>query len=137
MKVTDPLGNVTRYEYDQLDRTVAERVERNGESLVTQYQFDGVGNLLQVTDRLGRVRKMDYDALGRLTDEVWYATIAESKSPDEEILYADIDLERARNKHYIRVPGKHEINRMADRRPEMYGPITEPHDLLPPGRSSR
>lgn len=56
-------------------------------------------------------------------------TIVRAKGLGEEILYADINVERARNKHYIRVPGKHEINRFADRRPEMYGPLTKPHGL--------
>jgi predicted amidohydrolase len=43
----------------------------------------------------------------------------------ETILYAEIDLARARNKHVVRVPNKHEINRFADRRPQWYGPIAE------------
>lgn len=46
--------------------------------------------------------------------------------PKESILYADIDVERARNKHIIRVPKLHEINRFADRHPEFYGKIVEP-----------
>ena len=29
----------------------------------------------------------------------------------------------------VRVAGKNEVNRISDRRPEMYGPIVEPHDL--------
>ncbi len=61
-------------------------------------------------------------------------TMAESLGFSEEILYAEIDPARARRKHVIRIPGEHEIDRMADRRPEMYGPIVEPHNLKPPGR---
>ncbi len=61
-------------------------------------------------------------------------TLAEARGADEEILYADIDPARARRKHIARVPGKHEIDRMADRRPDMYQPLVEPHDLRPPGR---
>lgn len=94
------------------------------------------GVYYMAVNRVGTEAGFSFIGRSRIADPTG-ATIAESKSPDEEILYADIDLGRARNKHYIRVPGKHEINRMADRRPEMYGPITEPHDLLPPGRSSR
>ena len=49
-------------------------------------------------------------------------------SPDrEEILVAEIDVARARTKKQVRVAGKHEINRIADRRPEFYGPIVEPN----------
>ncbi len=36
----------------------------------------------------------------------------------------------ARNKRLVRVPGKHLIDRMADRRPEHYGLLTEPHGLV-------
>src|SRR5690606_19402416 len=44
---------------------------------------------------------------------------------DETILYAEVDSERARNKHVVRVAGKHEIDRFADRRPERYGRIAQ------------
>ncbi len=52
--------------------------------------------------------------------------LAEATHEDECLLFAEIDPEKARNKHQIRVPGKHEINRVADRRPEMYGKLVEP-----------
>lgn len=46
---------------------------------------------------------------------------------EEEILYADIEPARARQKRLIRVPGKHEIDRIADRRPSFYEPIVRPN----------
>jgi predicted amidohydrolase len=52
--------------------------------------------------------------------------LAEAPHDREEILYADIDVEFARQKHIIRVPELHEIDRLRDRRPEFYGPIVEP-----------
>ena len=58
--------------------------------------------------------------------------LAVASSDQEEILYADVDLERARRKHIRRVPDKHEIDRLADRRPEMYGTLTSPHELPTP-----
>ena len=36
------------------------------------------------------------------------------------------DLARSRRKHIIRVPGKHEIDRIRDRRPELYGRLVSP-----------
>jgi predicted amidohydrolase len=45
----------------------------------------------------------------------------------EEIIVADIDPNLARIKRQVRVAGKHEINRIADRRPEFYGVIIEPN----------
>jgi 5-aminopentanamidase len=44
----------------------------------------------------------------------------------EEIFVADIDFHRPRNKHLVRVPGKHEIDRFKDRRPDMYQPVVNP-----------
>ncbi len=64
------------------------------------------------------------------------ATIADAASTEEEILYADIDLARARNKHYVRVPGLHEIDRLADRRPHLYRGLVDPHQLCSPGRDA-
>jgi predicted amidohydrolase len=43
-----------------------------------------------------------------------------------EILYADIDPARARAKQIVKIPGVYEVNRVADRRPEMYGLLCEP-----------
>jgi len=60
------------------------------------------------------------------------AVLASSQGTDEEILYADIDVAKSRRKHIVRVPDKHEIDRFADRRPEMYGKLTEPHNLSTP-----
>lgn len=52
--------------------------------------------------------------------------LAEGPAEGEAILYAEIDVARARNKQQVRVPGQHEVNRVLDRRPEMYGLLLEP-----------
>jgi predicted amidohydrolase len=44
---------------------------------------------------------------------------------EEQILYADIDPDKARAKRVVKIPGKYELDRTADRRPEMYGPICQ------------
>ena len=46
--------------------------------------------------------------------------LARAGADTEEILLADIDPSRARQKRLVRVPGRHEINRIADRRPRFY-----------------
>ena len=51
-------------------------------------------------------------------------SLAYANHDREEIIVAEFDPAVARNKHLIRVPGKHEIHRMADRRPETYTAIT-------------
>ena len=45
----------------------------------------------------------------------------------EETLFAEIDPALARRKRLVRVPGRHEINRIADRRPGFYQILTEPN----------
>ena len=49
----------------------------------------------------------------------------------EAILYAQIDPELARQKHRVNIPGVHEVHRINDRRPDVYGPLTEPQNMDP------
>ncbi len=80
-----------------------------------------------------------YAAVNRVGEERGFRFIGQSRivacngellavaGPDEEtILYADIDPAVARNKHIVRIPGKHELHRVAHRRPELYGPLVSP-----------
>ncbi len=53
--------------------------------------------------------------------------LAHSNGAGEEILYAEIDPAQARHKHLVKIPGKYEVNRVGDRRPEMYGPLLAGH----------
>jgi predicted amidohydrolase len=43
---------------------------------------------------------------------------------DEEVLLGEVDPEHARRKRIVHIPGAYEIDRVGDRRPEMYGPLT-------------
>jgi predicted amidohydrolase len=51
------------------------------------------------------------------------AILARADASSEQILFAEVDPARARQKRLVRVAGKHEINRFADRRPGFYGAI--------------
>jgi predicted amidohydrolase len=53
--------------------------------------------------------------------------LAKAGADTEEILFAEVDPSMARRKRLVRVPGRHEIDRIADRRPRFYGPITAPN----------
>ncbi|HEX8201275.1 MAG TPA: carbon-nitrogen hydrolase family protein, partial [Isosphaeraceae bacterium] len=53
--------------------------------------------------------------------------LAFASADREEILSAEIDPARARQKRQVRVPGLHEIDRIADRRPRFYAPLVEPN----------
>src|SRR5262249_36551891 len=50
----------------------------------------------------------------------------------EEMLSPEVDPDRARNKRIVRTPGKHVIDRAADRRPDMYGPLVTPNTQRTP-----
>lgn len=76
-------------------------------------------------DRVGRERDFTFIGRSRICEPNGN-TIADAPHDQPAILYADIDVDIPRNKHLVRVPGKHEIDRFADRRPDMYGPIVAP-----------
>jgi predicted amidohydrolase len=63
---------------------------------------------------IGRSQVLDFDG----------ETLAEA-GEGEEIILAEIDPERARQKRVVKIPGEHEVDRVGDRRPEMYGPLCE------------
>jgi len=56
--------------------------------------------------------------------------LACSNDDSPAVLRGSVDPNRARKKHLVRVPGGHEIHRMADRRPDLYGILADP-DLKP------
>jgi predicted amidohydrolase len=87
-------------------------------------------------NRVGTERGFPFIGKSRLCDPSGN-TLADAPDTSETILYAEVDPARARKKHLVRVPGKHEINRMADRRPEMYGLLTKPHGLEPTRQTVR
>lgn len=84
-------------------------------------------------NRVGTERGFEFIGRSRIADTNGQ-TIAEAPGLGEELFYADIDPVLSRRKHRIRVAGKHEIDRLADRRPELYGLLTRPHQLKSPGR---
>lgn len=87
-------------------------------------------------DRIGTERGVSFIGKSRICDPLG-KTIAVADHTDEAILYADIDVSRSRNKHLIRKAGINEVNRIADRHPEMYGKLVEPHSLQRPGRPAQ
>jgi predicted amidohydrolase len=54
------------------------------------------------------------------------AILARGKENEEELLYADLNLAEAREKHVVIAPGEFEFNLIQDRRPELYGSIVDP-----------
>jgi len=51
-------------------------------------------------------------------------TLAEGTADAEDLLVVTMDLQEANNNHIVNVAGAYELDRLADRRPEMYGLIS-------------
>jgi predicted amidohydrolase len=78
-----------------------------------------------------------YLAVNRVGEERGFPFIGESRLVDcdgetvasagetETIIHGEVDPEWARRKRLVKIPGKYEIDRVADRRPEMYGPLCD------------
>jgi 5-aminopentanamidase len=59
-------------------------------------------------------------------------TLASADHDKETVLEASIDPAAARAKHIVRIAGAYEVHRLADRRPDLYGPVCDP-GLRPAG----
>src|SRR5262245_47706937 len=75
-------------------------------------------------NRVGTERGFAFIGCSRILD-VNGDILAASHDDRETILIAEIDPERSRRKRIVNIPGKYEVDRVADRRPEMYGPVCE------------
>ena len=84
-------------------------------------------------NRVGSERGFRFIGGSRICDPTG-KTLAAGPAEGEALLVAEIDPARARNKTVVRVPGKHLIDRLADRRPEFYGPLIDPTGRAIPGR---
>jgi len=76
-------------------------------------------------NRIGSERGYSFAGLSKIVDAS--GEILSLASPDkEEIIYGEVNLESARQKHLAIVPGEYEVDCIGDRRPELYGVITKP-----------
>lgn len=91
------------------------------------------GIYFAAVNRIGTENGFSFIGKSRICSPVG-ATINSIDDASPGILRTEIDPMIARTKRIVRVPGKHLIDRMADRRPELYGAICEPHSLKRPGR---
>jgi predicted amidohydrolase len=91
------------------------------------------GIYFAAVNRIGTENGFSFIGKSRICNPVG-ATMTSIDDASDGILRAEIDPVAARTKRIVRIPGKHMIDRMADRRPEMYGAICEPHSLKRPGR---
>lgn len=85
-------------------------------------------------NRVGVERGFSFIGYSRAAD-VGGLTIDTLDHRQPGIIRWEVDPQKAREKQIVRVPGQHVIDRMADRRPEVYGPICDGHSLPRPGRT--
>jgi predicted amidohydrolase len=75
-------------------------------------------------NRVGRERGVSFGGLSKIVGAS--GEILSLASPDrEEIIYGEVSLESARQKHLTVILGEYEVDYIADRRPELYGVITQ------------
>lgn len=75
-------------------------------------------------NRIGTERGFDFIGKSKICDPMG-RELDFANHCDEAIVYAEIDIAFARRKHLVAVPGKHEVHRINDRRPDTYGPIID------------
>ncbi len=75
-------------------------------------------------DRVGEERGFRFAGHSQIVD-LGGTKLAEAGETEETILYAEIDPAAADRNRVVRQPGKWEFDRIAARRPEMYGPLAE------------
>lgn len=75
-------------------------------------------------NRVGLERGWNFIGRSKIVDCLG-DTLVEAGGDGEEIIMAELELGLANNNRIVNVAGAYEIDRMADRRPELYKPIAE------------
>jgi predicted amidohydrolase len=75
-------------------------------------------------DRVGTERGFRFIGCSRLCDPAG-VTMDDAPHAEAQVIRGTVDVNRARNKKIVRVPGKHSIDRVNDRRPEFYSRLTQ------------
>ncbi|QEG23317.1 carbon-nitrogen hydrolase family protein [Mariniblastus fucicola] len=73
-------------------------------------------------NRIGTERGFEFIGKSKICDPLG-RELDFANHRDDAIVYGEIDVAFARRKHLVAVPGKHEVHRIEDRRPDTYGPI--------------
>lgn len=75
-------------------------------------------------DRVGTERGWQFIGRSKVID-CNGDTLAEAGPDAEELLVVSVELQEANNNHIVNVAGEYELDRVKDRRPDLYGQITE------------
>lgn len=79
---------------------------------------------LVAVDRVGRERGTRFIGNSKIVN-AWGDTLVQANSDDEQIIYAEVSLAEARQKHIVFKAGEFELDFIRDRRPELYSEITK------------
>ena len=77
-------------------------------------------------DRVGGERGYSFAGLSKIVDASGNV-LGLASADKEEIIYGEVSLETARQKHLVFIPGEWGVDHIKDRRPELYGMITKPN----------
>jgi predicted amidohydrolase len=83
---------------------------------------------LMAINRAGEERGVRFIGRSKIVDPTG-TTLAEGNHFIEDLVFADIDMAAADQKHKVVIPGELEVDMLEDRRPEFYGLLTERHRL--------
>ena len=100
------------------------RGERVSNHIVTTRAMENRVHVV-AANRVGSERGAEFAGLSRIIDASW-ETLSVASPDKEEIIYGEVDLDTARQKHVTVVPGEYEVDYIKDRRPELYDVITQP-----------
>lgn len=75
-------------------------------------------------NRIGTERGISFIGNSKICDPSG-RVIAAADRTEEKVIMAEIDPRRARQKHLVNIPGVHEVHRVDDRRPDMYGKLVD------------
>src|ERR1043166_8098403 len=87
-------------------------------------------------DRVGRERGWDFIGRSKVID-CNGDTLAEASADAEELLVVPLELADANNNRIVNVAGAYEVDRVKDRRPQFYEPISEPVSELAQAATSQ
>jgi len=79
---------------------------------------------LVAANRVGSERGTKFIGLSKIIN-AWGDTLAEADSDDEQIIYGEVNLAEAREKHVVYRAGEFEMDLIHDRRPELYTELSE------------
>lgn len=77
-------------------------------------------------NRVGTERGFEFIGMSQLCNPHGETVGRQLDKAEETIFYGELRPHIARNKHLVRIPGKHEIHRFRDRRPDQYGLLVAP-----------